>query len=129
MAMKVVFFWVKHTIDYIPTGENAMIRIGDSRDIVINQQKLRAKNINVRRNEDNMVVLYDTDEKFIAKIENFKDQPAVLTMIQHIARAMGYGRCNMDYTLKDSSTLEFEISLAPGEKKELNLHYHRRNVR
>jgi hypothetical protein len=106
-----------------------MIRIGDSRDIVINQQKLHAKNINVRRNEDNMVVLYDTDEKINAKIENFKDQPAVLTMIQHIPGQWDMVECNMDYTLKDSSTLEFEIRLAPGEKKELNMHYHRRNVR
>jgi hypothetical protein len=122
-------FLGENTIDYIPTGENAMIRIGDSRDIVINQQKLRAKNINVRRNEDNMVVLYDTDEKINAKIENFKDQPAVLTMIQHIPGQWDMVECNMDYTLKDSSTLEFEILLAPGEKKELNMHYHRRNVR
>ena len=30
------------------------------------------------------VVLYDTDEIITAKIENFKDGPAVLTMIQHI---------------------------------------------
>jgi hypothetical protein len=122
-------FMGEDKIDYIPTGENAMIRIGDSRDIVINQQKLHAKNINVRRNEDNKVVLYDTDEKIHAKIENFKDQPAVLTMIQHIAGQWDMVECNMDYTLKDSSTLEFEISLAPGEKKELNMHYHRRNVR
>jgi hypothetical protein len=116
-------------IDYIPTGENAMIRIGDSRDIVISQQKLHTKNINVRRNEENIVVLYDTDEKIHAKIENFKDQPAVLTMIQHIPGQWDMVECNMAYTLKDSSTLEFEIRLAPGEKKELDMHYHRRNVR
>jgi hypothetical protein len=122
-------FLGEDTIDYIPIGENAMIRIGDSRDIVINQQKLLAKNINVRRNEDNMVVLYDTEEKINAKLENFKDQPALLTMIQHIPGQWDMVECNMDYTLKDSSTLEFEILLAPGEKKELNMHYHRRNVR
>jgi hypothetical protein len=122
-------FLGEDTIDYIPIGENAMIRIGDSRDIVINQQKLLAKNINVRRNEDNMVVLYDTEEKINAKLENFKDQPALLTMIQHIPGQWDMVECNMDYTLKDSSTLEFEIRLAPGEKKELNMHYHRRNVR
>jgi hypothetical protein len=122
-------FLGEDTIDYIPTGENAMIRIGDSRDIVINQQKLHAKNINVRRNEDNRVVLYDTDEKIHAKIENFKDQPAILTLIQHIAGQWDMVECNLDYTLKDSSTLEFEIRLAPGEKKELNMHYNRRNVR
>jgi hypothetical protein len=116
-------------IDYVPAGEKSMIRIGDSRDIVITQQKMHAKNINVRRNKENMVVLYDTDEKIYAKIENFKDQPAVLTMIQHIPGQWDMADCNMKYTLRDSSTLEFEIRLAPGEKKELNMRYHRRNVR
>jgi hypothetical protein len=122
-------FLGEDTIDYVPTGENSMIRIGDSRDIVITQQKMHAKNINVRRNKDNIVVLYDTDEKIYAKIENFKDQPAVLTMIQNIPGQWDMADCNMKYTLKDSSTLEFEIRLAPGEKKELNMRYHRRNVR
>ncbi len=122
-------FLGEDTIDYVPTGENTMIRIGDSRDIVITQQKMHSKNINVRRNKDNMVVLHDIDEKIYAKIENFKDQPAVLTMIQHIPGQWDMADCNMKYTLKDSSTLEFEIHLAPGEKKELNMRYHRRNVR
>ena len=122
-------FLGEDTIDYVPTGENTMIRIGDSRDIVITQQKMHSKNINVRRNKDNMVVLYDIDEKIYAKIENFKDQPAVLIMIQHIPGQWDMADCNMKYTLKDSSTLEFEIRLVPGEKKELNMRYHRRNVR
>jgi hypothetical protein len=116
-------------IDYVPVGENTKVRIGDSRDIVITQQKIYAKNINVRRNKDNMVVLYDTEEKIHAKIENYKDQPAVLTMIQHIPGQWDMAECNMKYTLKDSSKLEFEIHLAPGEKKELDMRYHRRNVR
>ena len=122
-------FLGEDTIDYVPAGENTMIRIGDSRDIVITQQKMHAKNINVRRNKENIIVLYDTDEKIYAKIENFKDQAAVLTMIQHIPGQWEMTDCDMKYTLKDSSTLEFEIRLAPGEKKELNMRYHRRNVR
>jgi hypothetical protein len=116
-------------LGFVPVGENAMIRIGDSRDILITQQKMFAKNINVRRNEDNVVVLYDTDEKIYAKIENFKDEAVVLKMIQHIPGQWDMIDCNMTYNLKDSGTLEFEIRLAPGEKKELNMRYHRRNVR
>jgi hypothetical protein len=116
-------------IGYVPIEEKAEIYIGDSRDIVVIQQKLEDKKINIRRNKDNRVVLYDTDEKIFAKIENFKDQPAVLTMIQHITGQWDMAECNLEYSLKDAGTLEFEIRLAPGEKKELNMHYHRRNVR
>jgi len=116
-------------IDYIPTGEKAEINIGDSRDILVTQQRMQYKKINIRRNEDNRIVLYDTDEKIYAKMENFKDQPAVLALIQHIEGHWDMAECNMKYRLKDSNTLEFEVPLAPGEKKELNMHYHRRNVR
>ena len=116
-------------LGYVPVGEKSMIRIGDSRDIVITQHKMHSKNINVRRNKDNMIVLYDTDETIKAKIENFKDQHAVLTMIQHIPGQWDMVDCNMKYTLKDSGTLEFEIHLEPQEKKELSMRYHRRNVR
>lgn len=116
-------------IDYIPTGEKAEINIGGSRDILVTQQRMQYKKFNIRRNEDNRIVLYDTDEKIHAKMENFKDQPAVLTLIQHIEGHWDMAECNMKYRLKDSNTLEFEVPLAPGEKKELNMHYHRRNVR
>ncbi len=122
-------FLGEDAVHYVPAGQKAEVRIGDSRDIVVTQQKMLEKKINVRRNEDNQVVLYDTDEIVHAKIENFKQQSAILTMLQHIPGQWDMAECNFEYKLKDASTLEFEVRLAPGEKKELNMHYHRRNVR
>ena len=116
-------------IDCVPVGEDAEVRIGDSRDIVVTQRKMREKKINVKRNDGNQIVLYDTDEVIHAKIENFKDREAVLTMLQHIPGQWDMADCNMQYTLKEASTLEFEIRLAPGETKELEMHFNRRNVR
>ena len=108
--------------------------IGDSRDIVVTQRKMKDAQINLRKNNDGKPVLYDTDELITAKIENFKDSPAVLTMIQHIPGQWDMEDCNLKYTKKDAATLKFEIELpARTEKrpaaKELTMHYHRRNVR
>ena len=116
-------------ISYVPVGEKAEVRIGASRDIVVTQKKMKEKMINVRRNEDNEVVLYDTNEKIRAEIENFKESPALLKMVQHIEGQWEMKSCNLPYTLKDAFTLEFEIQLAPGEKKELTMNYYRRNIR
>jgi hypothetical protein len=99
--------------------------------------------INLRKNNTGGVVLYDTDEIITAKIENFKDSPAVLTMIQHIPGQWEMEDCTLDgkaltlgngYTKKDAGMLKFEIELpARTEKgpaaKELTMHYHQRNVR
>jgi len=118
----------------IPVGEKTDLYVGDSRDIVVTQRKQRDAQINVRKNNSDQVVLFDTDEEITAKIENFKDSPAVLTMIQHIPGMWEMESCNMEYKKKDAFTLEFEVQLpartADGPAvKELKMHYHRRNVR
>jgi hypothetical protein len=118
----------------VPVGEKMELYIGDSRDIVVTQRKMKDGKIEIRKNNEGAIVLYDTDELITAKIENFKDSPAVLTMIQHIPGQWDMEECNLKYTKKDASTLKFEIELpARTEKgpgvKELTMHYHRRNVR
>ena len=118
----------------VPVGEKVELYIGDSRDIVVTQRKMRDTRINLRKNNSNRVVLYDTDEIITAKIENFKDSPATLTMIQHIPGQWDMESCNLTYTKKNATTLEFEIELPARTDEgpavvELNMHYHRRNVR
>jgi len=118
----------------VPVGEKMELYIGDSRDIVVTQRKMKDTQINVRKNNREQIVLYDTDEMITAKIENFKDGPAVLTMIQRIPGQWDMERCNMKYKKKDANTLEFEVKLPARTKagpatKDLTMHYHRRNIR
>ena len=118
----------------VPVGEKTELYIGDSRDIVVTQRKMADTRINIRRNKKNQIILYDTDEQITAKIENFKDGPAVLTMIQHIPGQWDMDKCSMKYEKKDANTLEFEIKLPARTEsgpavKELKMHYHRRNIR
>jgi hypothetical protein len=129
-----------------PVGEKMELYIGDSRDIVVTQRKMPGSGtrINVRRRTNsNEIVLYDTNEDVNAVIENFKDGPATLTMIQHIEGQWDMERCTLDgktlvlgtdYKKKDANTLEFEITLsartATGPaKRVLQMVYHLRNVR
>ena len=119
----------------VPVGEKTELYIGDSRDIVVTQRKMEDSQINKRYNNDRSpkLVLYDTNEIITAKIENFKDSPAVLTMIQHIPGEWDMRNCNMSYKKKDANTLEFEITLPArtGDgpaTKELTIHYNRRNI-
>jgi hypothetical protein len=118
----------------VPVGEKTELYVGDSRDIVVTQQKMKDQQVNIRRNNSNNIILYDTDEDIVARIENFKDSPAVLTMIQSIPGQWEMDKCNMEYKKKDANTLEFEIQLPARSKdgpavKELNMTYHRKNVR
>jgi hypothetical protein len=113
----------------VPVGEEMKVYIGDSRDITVTQKKMIDKQINIRRNNSNRVVLYDTEELITAEIENFKDTPAKLTLIQHIQGQWDMKECNMEYELEDAYTLKFEIELPANSKKEFKMNYNRRNVR
>lgn len=129
----------------VPVGEKMELYIGDSRDIVVTQRKMKDDQIPTHKNNDRApkVVLYDTDELITAKIENFKDGPAVLTMIQHIPGEWDMEECTLDgkdlklgedYKKKNANTLEFEIKLPARDDdgpavRELVMHYHRRHLR
>lgn len=127
----------------VPVGEKMELYIGDSRDIVVTQRQMKDDQIPTHKNNKEKVVLYDTDEVITAKIENFKDGQAVLTMIQHIPDEWDMEECTLDkkalkldvdYKKKDANTLEFEITLPARNDdgpaaKELMMHYHRRHLR
>lgn len=112
-----------------PVGEKMEFYIGDSRDIVVTQRKMKEEKINIRRNADGGIVLYDTDELVTAKIENFKDKPAVLTMRQYIPGQWEMKKCTHKYERKDAYTIEFRIELPTLGKQELMMNYSRRNIR
>ena len=127
-------FLGEDTTGLVPVGEKMELYIGDSRDIVVTQRKMQDARIITHKNNRGEAVLYDTDEQITAKIENFKDSAAVLTMIQHIPGQWDMESCNMEYQKKDAETLEFEIQLparteAGPAVKELKMTYHRRHVR
>ena len=127
----------------VPVGEKMELYIGDSRDIVVTQRQMKDDQIPTHKNNKEKVVLYDTDEIITAKIENFKDGEAVLTMIQHIPGEWDMEECTLDkkalklgedYKKKNANTLEFEITLPARNDdgpavKELMMHYHRRHLR
>ena len=127
----------------VPVGEKMELYLGDSRDIVVTQRQMKDDQIPTHKNNSEKVVLYDTDEVIEAKIENFKEGQAMLTMIQHIPDEWDMEECTLDgkelkvgadYKKKDANTLEFEIKLparnadGPAVKK-LVMHYHRRHLR
>jgi hypothetical protein len=118
----------------VPVGEAMELYIGDSRDIVVTQRKMREQMINIRRSVHNDIVLYDMDEVITAKIENFKDTPAVLTLIEEIPDQWRMIECNLEYEREDAFTIKFEITLPPRNENgpstvTLDMHYKRLNLR
>ena len=113
----------------VPVGEKMEIGVGESRDIVITQRLMDKHQVNIRKNSSDHVVLFDSDETITAKVENFKDKPAALTMIQHILGQWDMVECNLKYERKDAETVKLLIDLPPSGQQLLKMHYIRRNIR
>jgi hypothetical protein len=120
----------------VPVGEKTELYIGDSRDIVVTQRMMNDTKKNPIKNNSGHTIMYDREVPIVAKIENFKDKPATLTMIQYMPGEwdMKDKDVNMKYEKINSNTIKFEIQLpartkdGPG-KKELKMKYYQRHIR
>jgi len=114
---------------FTPVGKKMELYVGDSRDIVVTQRKMRNVRINIRRNSNNRIILYDTDEIIRAKMENFKDKPAVLTLVEHIPGQWDMEKSTYKFEKEDANTLKFNVKIPAHGEETLVFRYHRRNVR
>ncbi len=121
-------FLGENLLDAVPVGDHTLLILGDSRDIQVTLRRMKTHKTNVRKNDKGAVQVYDEqiEDKFL--VENFKSTPAVLTLRHAIQGQWELEDTGHPYTLKDHETLEFEIHLAPGEKKTIPLSYKRLNL-
>lgn len=116
-------------IELTPVGDTAEVQIGASRDIVVTQKKMESKIVPTKRDTNGNMILHNINETITVKIENFKDSPAQLTLLEYIDGEWKMNQCNMKYTLKDYRTLEFVVDLKPKETKTLIMNYSKLNLR
>ena len=111
-----------------PAGGEMRIYIGDSRDVSVTQVKTRDQRINPKPSR-HRVVLYDTDEEIKTEVENFKDSPVTVDLIQHIPGEWEMKKSSMDYEKEDANTLVYRVTVPSKGKMKLSFNYNRRNVR
>ncbi len=116
-------------VEIVPVGEKLRLYIGDSRDLVVTQRKMKEEKKVKERNNSGNPILWDSEEILEVKIENFREKPATLLLIEHIPGQWDMISCTHKYELKDFQTLEFHMELKPKDKVTLTMHYNRRNLR
>jgi hypothetical protein len=105
-----------------PVDREMKLYIGQSREVKVTQRQVKKDRTNIRRNNNNQDVLWDTDDVYKIEIENFKKQPVNLVIVEHIP---GYWKMvenshPKEFKKKDAFTFEYELTLPPettGEKK------------
>jgi len=105
-----------------PVDREMKLFIGQSRDVKVTQRKTKDDKTNIRRNNQNNIVLNDTDEIYKIEIENFKKEPVNLTLVEHLP---GYWKMienshAAQFKKKDAFTFEYNLVLpaeSTGDKK------------
>lgn len=103
-----------------PVDRELKLYIGQSREVKVTQRKTKDERQNLRRNNGNQVVLWDTDEVFKIEIENFKKTPVDLVVVEHIPGYWKMVESSHKFDKKDAFTIEFKLTLpaeSTGAKK------------
>ena len=105
-----------------PADREMKLYLGQSRDVKVTQRRTKDEKTNMRRNNSNNVVLYDTDEIYKIEIENFKKTTVDLVVVEHFPGywKMAENSHSGQYKKKDAFTFEYSLSLpaeSNGQKK------------
>jgi len=104
-----------------PVDREMRLYIGQSREVKVTQRKMKDDRVDrtIRRNLQNQVVMWDTDEIFKIEIENFKKTPVDIVLVEHITGYWKMKESSHKYEKKDAFTIEYALTL-PAESKGTN---------
>ena len=114
---------------FTPVGQKMTLHIGDSRDLSVTQHKVTEERSNIRRNRNDHIVLYDSNEEIRIEIENFKDAPATLKVIEPMQGEWDIKKSSHDFKLVNSKEIEFELNVPAKGKSTVTYSYVRKNIR
>jgi hypothetical protein len=103
-------FTGEDTINHKPAGERVRVFTGAAFDLV-GEHKRTTHRIDHQRST--------IDESFEIKVRNRKKDPVEVRIVEHLHRVNTWEIpvTSVPFTKRDSSTIEFQVSLQPGEEK------------
>jgi hypothetical protein len=110
-------FTGENTIDHTPKDEVVRVNTGNAFDLVGERTRTNFQTDGSKR---------FTDEWFEIELRNHKEEPTVITVVEHLYRWRNWeiSENDCEFSKKDSHTIEFEVALAPDEKKTIKYKVH-----
>jgi len=128
-ANKSTIFLGEDMAGFTPVGQKMALHIGDSRDLSVTQHKITEERSNIRRNRNDHIVLYDSNEEIRIEIENFKDTPADLKIIEPMQGEWEIRKSSHDFKHIHSGEIGFELTVPAKGKSTIMYNYIRQNIR
>ncbi len=110
-------FTGENMIDHTPKDELVRVTTGNAFDLVGERTRTDFKTDGGKRY---------TDEWFEIELRNHKEEAVTITVVENLYRWRNWeiSENNHDFKKKDSDTIEFDVTLAPDEKKTIKYKVH-----
>ena len=128
-ASKSTIFLGEDMAEFTPVGQKMTLHIGDSRDVSVTQHKITEERSDIRRNRNDQTVLYNSHEEIRIEIENFKDTPAVLKIIEPMQGEWEIKKSSHEFKHVNSNEIRFELSVPAKGKSTVTYSYVKKNIR
>ncbi len=92
-------------------GESLKLSLGTVKDILYKRRVVSDKRVNERRNNSNRTILFDREVFIRYEVENFKDQPATLRIVEQLPPDAELVDLPSNVTWKRTGTNEVEINM------------------
>lgn len=128
-AGKSTVFLGEDMAGFTPAGQKLSLHIGDSRDLAVTQHKIRTERSNIRRNRNDRIVLHDSEEDMKIEVENFKDTPADLKIIEPMQGEWEIRQSSHEFRHVNAGEIEFELTIPARGKTTITYSYTVKNIR
>lgn len=111
-----------------PVNGKLSLQLGESREVAVTLRKTDEKRTNPRPSRQ-VVKLYDADEAYALEVENFKDSPVSLEIVQRVPGEWNVANASAAIGKKDAETLLIKLELEAKANISLDYALSRRNLR
>lgn len=115
-----------------PSDRELKLYTGQSREVKVTQRQTKNDRTNIRHNNHQQDVMWDTDEEYKVEVENFKKTAVDLVIVEHFPGYWKMVDSSHKYEKKDAFEIRFPLTLPPQSsgtnKTTITFHLNRLNV-
>ena len=123
-----IAFLGEDRIGFVPSGGEVKLHTGSVRDVEVERAITDQRQVNVRRDVQGRIAVYDTEESCKATVKNHKKDAAKVIVRIRLNDLWESAESNHDYRKEDGNTLEFTVTVGAGKEKVITLKVSGKNL-
>lgn len=120
-------FIAQASLPYTPPREAVELALGPASGVTVTRTLEETKEVDKRLDARNRVVLFDLLETWVLEVRNLRPGPVEMLIREHHEGVWKLEQCNVASERVDAETLQFELSVEPGQRREITFRIRHQN--